>query len=120
MAIIFAMIDTDKFSTTLAKLEAEAVSSIASLGGGIDALTSARQDSNSDDEHDPEGATIAYERSQSVALLRQAEQRLADVVAANARLKDGTFGVCVVCGSRIAPARLVARPYADTCINCAS
>lgn len=113
------MIDTDKFSATLAKLEAEAVSSIANLGGSIDALTSARQDSNSDDEHDPEGATITFERSQSDALLRQSEQRLDEIVAAQARLKAGTFGVCVTCGSRITQGRLTARPYAATCIDCA-
>lgn len=114
------MIDSEKFSATLTKLEADAVHSIANLGGSIDALTSARLDSNSDDEHDPEGATIAFERSQSDAMLRQAEKRLDDILAARARLKAGTFGTCVVCGGRIAQARLTARPYADTCIDCAS
>ncbi len=119
MDIIFAMTSAEKFSAALTKLENEAVSSIAELGGSIDALTHARRDSNSDDEHDPEGATIAYERSQSDALLRQAEQHLADIHSARARLGAGTFGTCVDCGSKIAQARLTARPYASTCINCA-
>ena len=118
--IIFAMTSAEKFSAALTKLESEAVSSIADLGGSIDALTHARQDSNSDDEHDPEGATIAYERSQSDALLRQAQQHLTDILAARVRLADGTFGTCVECGSKIAQARLGARPYASTCIACAS
>lgn len=114
------MTSAEKFSAALTKLESDAVSSIAALGGSIDALTHARQDSNSDDEHDPEGATIAFERSQSDALRQQAEQRLADIRAARVRLHDGTFGTCVKCGSKIAHARLTARPYASTCIECAS
>lgn len=114
------MTDTEAFRRSLAELERDAVGSIADLGGNIHAITSARQDSNSDDEHDPEGTTLAYERSQSDALLRQAEQRLADILAARARLDAGTFGVCVTCGAPIASARLAARPYASTCIHCAS
>ena len=50
-----------------------------------------RQSSNADDEHDPEGATIAFERQQVVALLEQARRRLADVEAAlAARSRPGT------------------------------
>lgn len=113
------MDDTAAFRTALAELEADAIRSIADLGGNIDSIVSARQDSNSDDEHDPEGTTLAYERSQSDALLRQAEQRLVDILAARARLDAGTFGTCVHCGSKIAQARLSARPYASTCIACA-
>lgn len=119
MDSIFAMTSTEKFAAALAKLESEAVSAIADLGGSIDALTFARQDSNSDDEHDPEGATIAFERSQSDALLQQAQQRLKDIILARARLDAGAFGICVRCGSTIAPARLTARPYASLCIECA-
>ena len=113
------MSDTEAFRSALAKLETDALRSIADLGGDIDAIITARQDSNSDDEHDPEGATLAFERSQSDALRRQAEQRLTDIRAAKERLEAGTFGFCVRCGLAIAPARLAARPYASTCITCA-
>jgi hypothetical protein len=41
------------------------------LGEDIRRIVDSRQDSNVDDEHDPEGSTIAFERSQSDALLRQ-------------------------------------------------
>jgi RNA polymerase-binding transcription factor DksA len=109
-----------KFRATLATLETDALRDIADLGGNIDSIVSARQDSNSDDEHDPEGTTLAFERSQSDALLRQTEQRLKDILAARARLETGTFGTCATCGAPIAHGRLVARPYASTCINCAS
>lgn len=114
------MTDLEVFRAALAELERDAARAIADLGGNIDSIVSARQDSNSDDEHDPEGTTLAFERSQSDALLKQAEQRLADILAARERLNDGTFGVCAACGATIAPGRLAARPYASTCISCAS
>ena len=75
--------------------------------------------SNADDEHDPEGATIAFERQQVAALLAQARQRLADVDDALARAATGDYGTCESCGRPIAPERLAARPAARTCIDCA-
>ena len=77
-------------------------------------------DSNADDEHDPEGATIAFERSQVTSMSRQLEQRLAEVDAALARVAAGPYGTCTACGRPISPARLEARPSAALCITCAS
>lgn len=118
-AITISDLDRAKFGAALDKFEADAAGSIADLGGNIDAIVSARLDSNSDDEHDSEGTTLAFERSQSDALLHQAQQRLEEIVAAKARLDAGTFGTCIECGSAIGTARLMARPYASTCIRCA-
>lgn len=73
-----------------------------------------------DDEHDPEGQTIAFERAQAAALLEQARARLEDLDAAAMRLSDGTYGICERCQQPIAPERLDARPAARTCISCAS
>ena len=83
-------------------------------------MVEASRDSNADDEHDPEGSTIAFERSQVGALVDQARAHLAEVDAALERVEDGTYGVCESCGQPIAPARLEARPVARTCITCAS
>lgn len=73
-----------------------------------------------DDEHDPEGATIAFERSQAGALLAAAREHLAEVDLASAKLADGRYGACERCGDPIAHERLLARPAARTCIACAS
>ena len=77
-------------------------------------------DSNADDEHDPEGATIAYERSQLSALIDQAGRRVVALDAALARAHDGRYFVCEICGGPITPERLEARPFARTCIGCAA
>jgi DnaK suppressor protein len=93
---------------------------LADLSGDYAGIIEASADSNADDEHDPEGATIAFERSQVGALVDQARAHLAEVDAALERVEDGTYGVCASCGEPIAPARLEARPVARTCISCAS
>ena len=102
----------------LAEREA-ALAQIEALTREFDSMVAASQSSNADDEHDPEGATIAFERQQVVALLEQARQRLADVDAALARRETGGYGSCQTCGRPIAPERLAARPAARTCIDCA-
>ena len=73
-----------------------------------------------DDEHDPEGATLAFERQHTAALLAQARQHLAAVEEAARRLAEGAYGNCAACGEPIGAARLAARPVATTCIRCAS
>jgi RNA polymerase-binding transcription factor len=73
-----------------------------------------------DDEHDPEGATIAFERQHVAALASQAGHHLAEIDAALLRLAEGSHGICGNCGQLIGAARLAARPVATMCITCAS
>ena len=96
-----------------------ALAQIEVLTREFDEVVAASQASNADDEHDPEGATIAFERQQVVALLEQAQRRLADVDAALARREAGDYGRCETCGRPIGAERLAARPAARTCIDCA-
>jgi DnaK suppressor protein len=98
----------------------EALRRLAGLTGDFDEVVAASRDTNADDEHDPEGATIAFERSQVAALVLQVRGHLAEVDAAIERLAAGTYGICERCGEPIAEARLEARPAARTCIACAS
>ena len=73
--------------------------------------------SSTDDEHDPEGQTTAVDRSRTEALLSGAERHLEDLDAAEQRLKEGTYGVCEVCGCESPRARLAVRPTARTCVD---
>jgi len=105
-----------------ARLEADrrtARARLARLRADFGGIVDASRDSNADDEHDPEGATIAFERSQVDALVRQTEHHLVEVEAALARLAGGTYGVCERCGRPIPEGRLEARPVARTCVPCA-
>lgn len=93
---------------------------LALLTGDFEEVVAASLDSNADDEHDPEGHTIAFERSQVSALISRVEQHLAEVDGALAREAAGTYGTCVRCGGPVGAGRLEARPAAATCIGCAS
>lgn len=97
----------------------EAVERLASLTGDHDAIVAASRDTNADDEHDPEGATIAFERSQIGALVEHVRRSLDEIDAALERLDAGRYGVCERCATRIPEARLAARPTARRCVPCA-
>lgn len=52
------------------------------------------------------------------ALIRQNLQDVRDVAAARDRIKAGTYGECIDCGSDIRYERLLAYPTAKRCIDC--
>jgi DnaK suppressor protein len=99
---------------------AEALAQVAALEREFAGIAEAAGSAWTDDEHDPEGATIAFEREHTAALLAQLREHLAQIDAALGRLADGSYGTCVNCGRPIGTARLSARPVATTCIECAS
>jgi DnaK suppressor protein len=103
----------------LHRRRAEAAAEVVALEGDLRAVFEASRESNADDEHDPEGSTIAYERAQLTAVLDATRRRLTDLDEALARLDLGTYGVCERCGRPIPAERLEARPSARTCVACA-
>ena len=104
---------------TLEALRQRALARAADLRRAFDALVEATEGSNVDDEHDPEGTTIAFERSQLAAALDRAAAEVAEVDAALDRVAAGTYGRCEVCGAPIPAGRLTARPTATRCLTCA-
>ena len=96
-----------------------ALTRLASLTGDFESVVAASLDTNADDEHDPEGHTIAFERSQIGALIGQVRRHVEEVDAAVARVDAGTYGTCERCGRPIGDARLDALPAARRCIGCA-
>ena len=103
----------------LLRLRARAEAEAATLAQDLEALFLASRDSNADDEHDPEGATIGFERAQLTALLAGARERIADVDDALRRVDAATYGVCERCGQPIGDERVAARPFARFCMACA-
>ena len=104
-------------------LEAARQQTLARLAGlerEFAGIIAAADTANTDDEHDPEGATIAFERQHVAALLAQAREQLAAIDAALHRVEDGSYGRCARCGVPIGPQRLAAWPAATTCVRCAS
>lgn len=103
----------------LAGAHRAAESRVAALQAEIQAIVDGSADANADDEHDPEGATVAFERARTAALLDDARTGLRALERAEGRLAAGTYGICEECGGPIDPERLAARPGAAACIGCA-
>ena len=72
------------------------------------------------DEESGEGDTLSVERERDLALSASARQTIEDITKALARIDDGSYGYCEVCGDRIPVPRLEAIPWADQCVKCKS
>lgn len=94
-----------------------AIARIESLTGDLEDMDTVV---NSDDEHDPEGSTLAFERARISTLLDQDRRYLEEIERAQGRFVDGTYGTCEQCGTAIPRERLAARPVARTCVQCRS
>ena len=66
-----------------------------------------------------EGTTQAVERIAQVDAAKHLDAKLHDVERALAKLDEGTYGICDVCGSTIGDERLEAIPWAVRCVACA-
>ncbi len=109
--------DLEAVARRLGEEHAEVSDRLATLTEDLASVFSASVDSNADDEHDPEGQTIAYERSQLTALIHATQEHLSALEAAAERLEQGRYGVCEVCRQPIPAERLEARPTARTCVQ---
>ena len=112
--------DESAFRDVLVMERAAALARIRAMQTDLDAIVATSAGSNTDDEHDPEGSTIAYERAQVTALLAGAQANLVDLDHALARLSGGAYLLCERCHSPIAPERLAALPAGRTCFACAN
>ena len=100
----------------------EALGHIAQLERQFAAIvTSVSQGSaGGDDEHDPEGATVAFERQHLAALIAQARDHLTAIDTALRKADSGTYEICDICHGPIGAERLAARPASLTCVRCAA
>lgn len=95
----------------------EAIELLRMLRAEHSGIVAASLESNADDEHDPEGATIGFERAQLDATIHSTTERIEQLRLALGRIDDGTYGVCEVCGEPIPAARLEVRPAATRCVR---
>jgi len=113
---------TDTLDMLRARLRADrkaATAAIESTKQSMSSFLDSRRDVEVDDEHDPEGATLALQFSESSALLENSRHHLDQVNAALGRMTNGSYGSCELCGVDIPIARLEARPFAARCVRCA-
>ena len=60
------------------------------------------------------------QQNRELLLFARAEQQLAEIEQALARLKRGNYGACIRCGQRIQPERLEVMPETRLCVKCSA
>jgi DnaK suppressor protein len=111
--------DNGAVRDALVARRAEQRTRLAWMAAEFDEVASSAADANGDDEHDPEGSTVAFERARISALVAAARVMVDRLDAAVERIDHGTYGWCTRCGAAIDPERLAALAEGDTCLACA-
>jgi DnaK suppressor protein len=93
---------------------------LADMRADLIRMQDAAVDANLDDEHDPEGATVAFERSQLTTMIQSTADDLTETAQALERVAQGRYGRCERCAEPIGAARLEARPATRLCVDCAA
>jgi DnaK suppressor protein len=105
--------------TSLLARRAAVLDAVAAAERDYRRIVEASRGVATDDEHDPDGAGLAIERALIIAALARARAAVRDLDRALARLAGGSYGVCETCARAVGADRLVARPAALRCIECA-
>ncbi len=69
------------------------------------------------DDDSADAGTFTYERERDLSIGNNVKDLMTKIDRALARIGDGTYGLCSVCGKPIEKARLKALPYVDLCIK---
>lgn len=112
------MSDPERSRQRLRAERSRVLDQMHALDANFTEIVDATRDSNADDEHDPEGSTIAVERELVSSLAAGSRRHLDQIDSALHRIDAGTYGVCDTCGEPISELRLEARPAATRCITC--
>lgn len=72
------------------------------------------------DNHPADMGTEMFDKEKTFALLGNEKNILKQIDSAADRIKNGTYGVCELCGKEIPEERLKFMPYAVRCVKCES
>jgi DnaK suppressor protein len=109
------LVAEDRSGEPRARLDEEAQALAAQLDA-LDGLDHGTESSTFDDNFADSGQ-VAAEQGENRALAAQLREQLDDVERAIAKLDDGTYGACEVCGMAIGDSRLEAMPATRFCIE---
>lgn len=101
----------------LGKFEKRLIARLNELNSRLEAI-----EDDLDEPADPDAEERATEREGDEVLESLGNAGLMEIrmiQAALARIKDGTFGICVNCGEDISEERLELVPHAPRCRHCA-
>ena len=112
--------ELQQFAARLRTLRAEVVAAVEARlhGHGQERKDEAGLPRRADDTDDD--AAAEAQRSMDIAQLSHTTAELAEIDAALARVRDGSYGWCIDCGGPIGRPRLLVHPMAVRCAPCQS
>lgn len=69
------------------------------------------------DEDYADAGSFTFEREKDLSIANNVQDLIDKIQRAVAKIDEGTYGICEVCGNRIEPARLKALPHALLCVK---
>lgn len=87
------------------------------IGASRESLSESTGELSAYDNHPADIATEVFERERDLVIDDTIEKRLQESIDALARIDEGTYGKCVVCGESIPYERLEALPWTSACIE---
>ncbi|WP_042204426.1 TraR/DksA C4-type zinc finger protein [Paenibacillus camerounensis] len=82
-----------------------------------DSLRESTGELSTADNHPADAGTETFERSRDLGINNALREELDDIGAALQRMKDGTYGICVISNEEIPYERLEAIPYTPYSVN---
>lgn len=111
-------LDTEHFRTRLLEERRQVVGAIENIHAeNPGSLGDETDEPTYQDNHLGDVATATFDREMASTLEDNSTHVLNEIDAALARIEEGTFGTCSVCGKPIGEERLEARPWATLCIE---
>lgn len=108
-----------KYQKKLESLRSENMEINKSIKEGLRIpLTDSIGELSSYDNHPGDVGDTTFEREKDLGLKLLTEEQLAMIDEALEAVKNGTYGICHVCGREISPERLEIIPYAALCQDC--
>jgi len=104
---------------TLGKYKKKLLETRMDLMAELQRVTNGQKNKDRTEAKDPvDLADASYSADYSLAWTEKINRRIREVDESLARIKEGTYGICEVCGEDIPEGRLEVRPNAKYCAQC--
>ena len=110
-------IDTSRFKDLLVAERQRVAAALDNIRAENPGTVEEETGDETQDQHLADAATAMHDRELDYGIADAEQELLEAIDAALARIEEGTYGTCTVCGRPIGEERLEALPWASLCID---
>ncbi|MEL7499435.1 MAG: TraR/DksA C4-type zinc finger protein [Planctomycetota bacterium] len=112
--------DIKPFKEMLLALRSRLRGDVSTLADGALSTSGGSASGSGVSNHMADMGTDTYEQDNTILLMNNEGETLAQIEGALERIESGVYGSCVECSGRIPKMRLKVMPYTPYCVKCAS